>query len=165
MATITDVAQGILDVMASVPDVGGVYPYMVVPDDLDTGVFSMREWALYNGKVRFWNFWRTTHERLNSVAGDDNSITQSIFDWTIEGYYQTDKNGESEIPFNELIEQVQDAFLANRTLNGSVTDVVVDDRVGAQVIDHDTLNWSGVICHYIQLSLITLVDESPVYGP
>ncbi|MBN8715218.1 MAG: hypothetical protein J0H50_14860 [Xanthomonadales bacterium] len=97
--------------------------------------------------------------RRQELAERDRILPRSIeyTRWRIQGVMAFDDANASELVFDQLIEDLRDAFRANDTLDGTVSQCALPDgsEAGLQLVEAGPVSFAGVICHGARLSLTT----------
>lgn len=151
MSTLRDIRSAIVATMQGVAGIGVVHahePYAKAMDKLKSlyvpdgetvlhGWFVRREAAIETGRI----------------------IPRSVeyLKWRIQGVYALDDAAASELAFDDLLEDLRDAFRANDTLGGTVAQCAMPDgsEAGLQVLDAGPVMFAGVLCHAARCQLTT----------
>ena len=92
--------------------------------------------------------WTITRESTRALdRGPRNSEDHHTI--VIRAYMSLQDEAGSERTFQELLESVRAAFLANRRLDGAA---LHSRPIEARVVEHK--NFAGVLCHYAELVLV-----------
>ena len=75
--------------------------------------------------------------------------------WELAAIWQVVDADGSEVTFDDTIDAVRTAFRSDDTLGGVVATCVVDGEAGAQMPEHDIVEFAGVLCHAAILTLLT----------
>lgn len=75
--------------------------------------------------------------------------------WEIDLFRAFQESEDSELAFDALIDEVDEAFIADQTLGGVVDATVTDEQAGIRLMTSQPAMFGGVLCHYAKLSLIT----------
>lgn len=153
MSKVGDIRAGIKTVLETVTDIGRIYDYQLIPDDDTDSLEGMLESARYQGRIRVWHFFRQSQSTTQYTAAGP-SQTRAINEfWAIQGIYEKLTDGASEKDFDDLVELIRAAFLADPTLGGTVTESELDGNYGPQIERLEPADFLGVICHFVQLTL------------
>jgi hypothetical protein len=151
MPTVQQIRTAIKAKIDTVAGVGPVHEYERFLKD------QSRLVALYTSgnpkRVLGWHIRRvSTRETLEDIAR-----WVVLHGWRIRGYMGLDDADASEKLFDDLIEQIRDAFRSDDTLGGVVFSCVnpANDEAGIQVLDHRPVLFCGVLCHFAELGLTT----------
>jgi len=143
--SLENIREQIKVILSAVPGVGIVHDYLRRADtDL-----KFKELFLYTGGegTQRYNGWMITRvktpSKTASVTHEERSHTCRII-----GIYGLDDDGASEIIFQELIEDICQAFRAEYQLNSTAanTEPVQVDLVEPRM-------FGNVLCHYCELTL------------
>lgn len=144
--------QAIVDLLASVSDIGVVHAYERYAHDL--AKLKTLYYSEAHGALRGWYVRRTTVRETGIAVPRWTEVTG----WQIRGYLALDDEGLSELAADQLIEDIRDAFRADPTLAGTVAKqgLFGDTRDrGLQLVDFGPASFAGVLCHAIRFDLIT----------
>jgi hypothetical protein len=150
MSAVADIRAAIVATMQSVPEIGVVHNHERYIKDMTglramyiTPEFGMRGWFV----------------RRHQVVETDRIQPRSIeyLRWRIQGVMAINDEQASELVFDDLIEQLRDAFRANDTLNGTVAQCALagGKDAGLQLDDSGPVSFASVVCHGARASLIT----------
>ena len=160
MSRISDVSDAIKAVLEGVENIGGVVDYEFIPNDTKGGDQGVRDLFTFYGKIRGVQFYCIADVTLSTGAGPDPYPKTTVWTWNFDVYVELEEFGETSTrDINDLVEAIQDALLVDETLGGTITDMIVDDEVGAQRVDTDTVNFFGVMCHQVTLALQTTLSR------
>lgn len=84
--------------------------------------------------------------------------------WEITGYQSLADAAESELALDALVDAIAAAFEANPTLGGLVKHQREADPAGITLDEAGPLMFAGVLCHGVQLRLITRHPEDDPAG-
>jgi hypothetical protein len=100
-----------------------------------------------------WNIRRVT-KRTVFVAIGRHAVYNA---WRIRGFMALNDDAASEKTFDDLIEALCDAFLADDTLGAAVFSSInpQNNEAGLQLIDSKPVLFAGVLCHHALLGLTT----------
>lgn len=144
------IRAAIVSVMQAVPDIGMV-------QDRERYAKSLADlkpfYTMPTLGLRGWFVRRIAVAERDRVLPRSNEYTR----WRIQGVMAFDDDAASELVFDDLVEQLRDAFRANDTLNGTVTQCALPDgsEAGLQLLDAGTVSFAGVVCHSARLQLTT----------
>lgn len=150
MSANADIRSAIVTVMQAVPDIGVVQDRERYAKNLpDLKTF----YATPTLGLRGWFVRRLAVAERDRVLPRSNEYTR----WRIQGLMAFDDAASSELVFDDLIEQLRDAFRTNDTLNGTVSQCALPDGsdAGLQLLDTGTVSFAGVVCHSARLQLTT----------
>lgn len=152
MSRLDVVRDAIITQLSGVPNIGKVHPY----ERFATNAKAFRELYVENDKLLGW-YVRRIGTREISVGEGVNHI---IVRWRITGLMAIDDVSQSELTFDNLIEDSRDQFRADRTLGGSVIDSrdlsqAGASEIGLQLEDSGPVTFCGVLCHSAKLGLVT----------
>lgn len=156
MSRLETVRAAILDALRGVPDVGRVHdrPRYASNDQAWRAHYAWPEGAA-KPQIRGW-FVRRVATREHAPA-----VGRRVVDhrWLITGLMSLVDDAATEIALDDLVERVRAAFLADDTLGGAVfgtfEDLGSSGAAGVQVADSETVMFAGVLCHRVQLTLVT----------
>lgn len=144
------IREAIRDTMVTVPDVGVVQLRERYAKSMD----QLRAMYVAPGLgLRGWFI------RRQQVVETDRVQPRSVeyMRWRIQGVMAFDDDAGSELVFDDLIEQLRDAFRGNDTLGGLVAQCALagGKDAGLQLDDAGPVSFAGVVCHGARLSLTT----------
>ncbi|SDH74462.1 hypothetical protein [Roseospirillum parvum] len=149
MSTLAAHRAAIVATLSGVPEVGRVHPFERYAKR--HGDFA----ALYATGERLlgWHVRRVAGQRLaRGLAHVD-----EWHEWALTGLAAIDDAAASELTFDDLVETVRDAFLADTTLGGAVGSTVdpATGEAGPSVVDSGPVMFAGVLCHRVVLRIVT----------
>lgn len=145
--SLTQVRDAIAAKIATVPGAGKVHRY----ERYAVAQKDFRNLYVTENKVCGW-FVR----RVRTVEQEDSTnANREIHSWRIEGVMSFDDANQSEIVFDDLIEQIRAAFRHDETIGGVVETTLVDGLAGVQLEDSGPVMFAGTLCHRARLSLQT----------
>lgn len=160
MSRISDVSDAIKSVLENVQDIGAVLDYEPAPNDQTGGDEGVRALFTYQGKIRGTQFYCVTENTINTGAGPDPYPKTTTWTWALDVFVELVGFGQTSTrDINDLVEAIQDALVADETLGGVITDMIVDDEVGAARVDTETGNFYGIMCHQVTLALQTTLSR------
>lgn len=149
MPTLAQVRAAIKTTLEGVSGIGQVHDYERFAKR--TADFLALYRSTTHNQVRGWNFRRvSTQERSPDVG---RFIVTAR--WQIRGYMTLDDSATSEKTFDNLVEDVRDAFRANDTLGGVVDTCIIGDVAGAQLEEAGPVMLADHLCHGARLTLQT----------
>ncbi len=146
------IKQAIVNVLNSVPEIGKVQPYQRYAsrnNKLDD--FYKDE---PKGQIRGWFVRQGSWRQSLQVA----SCSERTRIWRIQGFMSLNDDQQSEVVFDDLLERINAAFMADRTLGGTVKRIGDNNEYGIQLDDVGPVMFAGVLCHGAKLRLTTLTD-------
>lgn len=150
MSAADDIRAAIVATMNTVPNIGMVQDRERYAKDMP-GLKAMYQ-APGLG-LRGW------FVRRRQIVETDRIQPRSVeyLRWRIQGVMAFDDANASELVFDNLIEQLRDAFRANDTLNGTVAQCALagGQEAGLQLEDAGPVSFAGVVCHGARLALTT----------
>ncbi|MGB3749449.1 MAG: hypothetical protein WA961_14715 [Rhodanobacter sp.] len=150
MSAAADIRAAIIATMQTVPDIGMVQDRERYAKDMTALKAAYQAPGL---GLRGW------FVRRQQIVETDRIQPRSVeyLRWRIQGVMAFDDAGASELVFDDLIEQLRDAFRANDTLGGLVAQCALagGQDAGLQLDDAGPVSFAGVICHGARLSLTT----------
>jgi hypothetical protein len=153
MATLSQIRAAIKAKMESVPEIGRVHDRERYAKDM-AKLKALFEWpGEGSGKLRGWIIRRVSTRESSSALGRTHCLDR----WQIRGYQGFSDEAASEIEFDDRIEAIRDAFRADETLGGVVSQTVdpASKLAFIQVDDSGPVMFAGLLCHGARLSLIT----------
>ena len=150
MVALADIRAAIVAKLEGVANIGAVNDYERYTVDLK----DFKAFFVSSGKVRGWTI-RRISKRVISPALGEVKVTNH---WRIAGYFSFEDAKASEKTFDDLVEAVMAAFLADETLGGVVGATVDDDdgTAALQLDDSGPVMFAGVLCHSARLTLKTI---------
>lgn len=154
------IRAAIVALLGSVPDIGVVHAYERYAAD------RTRLRALYveptGGQEQLlgWFVRRSAFSAARLTPGRRTVTTT----WQISGYMSLADAAESEISMDALVDAIAEAFEANPTLGGLVINRREADPAGITLEDATPVMFAGVLCHAVQLQLITRHHETDPAG-
>lgn len=160
MSRISDVSDALKAVFETVLDIGAVLDYEPIPNEFAGGDEGVRALFTYHDKIRGLQFYCVADRTISTGAGPDPYPLTTVWTWQIDVILELEGFGRSSNrAINDLTEAVQDALLADETLGGVITDMIVDDEAGAVRTDVDAINFYGIMCHRVTLALETTLSR------
>lgn len=152
MSRLAVIRAAIIANLSTVPNIGKVHQY----ERFSTNAKAFRELYVENDKLLGWYVRRIATREIS--AGEN--INHVVMRWRITGLMAIDDATQSELTFDNLIEDSCDQFRANRTLGGSVIDSrdlsqAGASEIGLQLEDSGPVTFCGVLCHSAKLGLVT----------
>ncbi|MCU7841894.1 MAG: hypothetical protein KZQ94_21290 [Candidatus Thiodiazotropha sp. (ex Troendleina suluensis)] len=80
-----------------------------------------------------------------------------IYRWEMRGYLSLDDEAETELQFDNLVEEICAVFRADDTLGGRVDTCIIGNEAGLQVLESYPVMLAGILCHSAKLALNTRV--------
>ena len=150
MVALADIRAAIVAKLEGVANIGAVNDYERYAKKLS----KFKSFYVTSGKVHGWHF-RRISKRVISPALGEVKVTNR---WRITGYMSLEDKLSSEKTFDDLVEAVMAAFLADETLGGVVGATVDDDdgTAALQLDDSGPVMFAGVLCHSARLTLKTI---------
>lgn len=149
MPTIATVRAAIQATLSGVADIGVVHDYERWAARTDA--FTALYLSATHGQIRGWYIRQLSRSERSPDVGRHAVIAR----WRLGGYMALDDSAQSEKTFDDLVEDVIDAFRADDTLGGTVDTCVVGDIAGLQLEQSGPVMFGGVLCHGAQLGLQT----------
>lgn len=151
MSTLHDIRAAIVATMQGVAGVGVVHDHEAYAHSMD------RLKALYvpagESQLRGW------FVRREAVTETGRIQPRSVeyLRWRIQGVMALNEDADSELAFDDLVEQLRDAFRINDTLGGTVAQCAMPDgsEAGLQVVDSGPVMFANVLCHAARCRLTT----------
>ncbi|NMG48298.1 hypothetical protein GO613_09315 [Azoarcus communis] len=137
--------------LLSVPQVGVVHAYERYAKDL------MRLRALYvatlpdGDQLRGWYVRRLAFRVTRNGAGRPFVHTT----WLLRGLMALSDEAQSELAFDDLVDDVRRAIEVDPTLGGAVQTTLFDKELGAQLQAAGPVMFAGVLCHAADLVVTT----------
>jgi hypothetical protein len=151
MTTHRDIRAAIVAVIASVPDIGQVHGWERYDADGDwMGAHYVSEIA-GSPLVRGWYVRRLQMQRQRHAGLRKKVLTT----WLIRGFHGVADANQSELGFDDLIDQLIAAFDANQTLGLAGVMTADEELAGLQLQDSTPVLAGGVLCHQARLILRT----------
>lgn len=145
--SLTIVRDAIVAKMLDVDGIGVVHRYQryaKVKSDF-------REFYKVEDKVLGWSVRRVSFSERRYTAGVN--IVRNR--WRIEGFRSLDDEAETELLFEDLIEDVAAVFRLDPTIGGAVNTINTDNQAGIQLEDFGPAMFAGMLCHQARLALTT----------
>jgi len=136
----TSIRQEIYDIVSAVSDVGRVYDYERLANDLSTFIDCFKA---PSGDIRGWTI---------TCAGWTQEYNRRVYVYKIRGYFGLYDSAASEKTALAIVDSVA------RALNASD---VFDDNEVAQLDVFEPRMFGGTLCHYAELTF--RVKESEVF--
>jgi len=149
MTTLADIRTAIVSKIETVPNVGKVYSYQrFAKNEKDFKALYMS-----NNRILGWNVSRSGKREQSPYMG--RTIITNV--WDIRGFMSLDDADETELLFDNSIEEICDAFRNDISLGGVVQTVILDDGTAAlQLTESNHVLFCGVLCHTATLKLNTI---------
>lgn len=154
------IRAAIVTLLASVPGIGVVHAYERYAAD------RTRLRALYTGGVAGqelllgW-FVRRSAFSVARLTPGRRTVTTT---WQITGYMSLADAAETELYIDALVDAIAAAFEARPTLDGLVIHRREADPAGITLESATPVMFAGVLCHAVQLQLITRHHETDPAG-
>lgn len=140
------VRTAIVALLTAVPGIGqahGYERYAKRPSDL-VNLYAQ------DGQLNGW-YVRRAGFRREREPGRIVTTTR----WRIGGYLALADADETELQMDDLVDAIDAAIEADRTLGGAVYDTGDGRQIGATLEDSGPVLFAGVLCHSVRLLLIT----------
>lgn len=147
MATLAQIRAAIVAKLEGVAGIGNVHDRERYADRHS----ELKTLFVTGGKVLGWVVRRVRTQEFSPAVG--RYVVRH--GWQIRGYMSFDDSASSETAFDDLIEDIRDAFRADEELGGLIAGIDVDDRTGVQVEDSGPVMFCGALCHGCRLALTT----------
>ena len=153
MSTPDQIRAAIVARIASVPDAGIVHDrerYLRAEERFRRLYVT----TLADGSEQLRGWW----VRRESVRETQPSIGRrlDVTSWHVQGFLALSDEAATETTFDDLIEQIRDAFRADLSLGGLVdAGGMGSEPDGLQLLDVGPVTFCGVLCHSATLSLTT----------
>jgi hypothetical protein len=150
MPTQLEIRDAIKAKMLTVDHVGVVHTFERYASNLS----DLAPLYISEGKILGWYIRLVNTNRQSNMNGR----LQITHTWQIRGFMSLDDSAASELAFDSLVEQLQDAFAADENLGGLLsagTVIEEDATAGLQRDDAGPVMFSGVLCHAVKLRLFT----------
>jgi hypothetical protein len=158
-ATLESVRAAIGAIIKAVPEIGVVHPYerYSVQQQKHAQHFMWQPPGRREAEMRGWFIRRIATREID----DTSTRSQIQIDWQIRGFMAIQDALASEITFDNLIEQIRDAFRADLTLGG-LLDVALPAGapLGPQLVESVPYMMAGVLCHGARLDWTTRFNRS-----
>jgi hypothetical protein len=144
-----DIRNAIAGVISSVPDVGQVHTFERYAKDRS----DMQKFYQTGTQILGWHIRRVR-------TTEDSPYLQRwsrVYRWEIRGYLSLDDSEQTELQFDNLVEDICVAFRADDTLSGLVDTCIIGKEAGIQVLESYPVMFAGVLCHSAKLALNTRV--------
>lgn len=143
------IRQAIVSILESIPDIGAVQPY----ERFARGAEAMRAMYQVDGQLRGWFVRRVKMaETYPTLFGD---TAHQISTWHIVGIMALADDLGSELLMDDWVDRITARFGADPTLAGNV-EGWAGDTDGVELLDSSPVDFSGVMCHRVILSLQVL---------
>ena len=148
MSELSDIREAIAAVIRSVPAVGLVHTF-------ERYAHKQNEFKTLfvteSGQLLGW-----TIRRIRTEETEFDSLSNRVIHrWRIVVAMGLDDGAQSELAFDDLIEEVRAKFRLNQTLGGVVETTVVEGQAGLQLEDSGPAKFADVIVHSARLALAT----------
>ncbi len=147
------IRTAIVSVISGVADIGRVHAYRRYTTSLAD--FKPLHFSATHNDIRSWQVSRYAYDEVDPLAGAHGVETTR---WEIHGYLSVDDANQSELTLDALVESLRAAFKADRTLGGTVDDIILPDRggkVGLQLEAMEHVMFADVLCHRAKCALFT----------
>lgn len=136
--------------MQTVPAIGMVQPYERYAHAQDTLK------ALYVAPgTQLLCGWFVRRLTISETAAQGRGRIEEIT-WRIQGVMALNDADQSELAFDQLVEQLRDAFRTDTSLGGLVLARTPEgEPAGLQLLDAGAVMFAGVLCHGARLALRT----------
>ncbi|MEO5341095.1 MAG: hypothetical protein H7837_11375 [Magnetococcus sp. MYC-9] len=148
MTDLESIRQEIVDRLYDIPDIGRVHGYQPYLRNEQ----RLRDLYVENGLLCGWYVRRIATQESSPAVGR----RVETHTWLVWGVMALSEDGESELAFDGLIEEIRDRFRADEDLGGDVT-TVTQEWAGMQVDNAEPVLFCGVLCHSVRLLLRTVV--------
>lgn len=147
--TLDEIRNAIVAKIDGVPNVGQVHGF----ERYAKAEKDFRAMYEASGKILGWNVRRVSKQTTSPATGRWHATNK----WQIKGFMSIDDAGNSELVFDNKIEEIGEAFRLDETLGGLIDGTVLDspDVAGIQVEDSGPVMFAGVLCHSARLALYT----------
>lgn len=150
MSKLEDIRAAIVLKLASVSDMGNLHGYeRYAKSENDFRKLYQKDGA-GDQPILGW-FVR----RLRFSQQQENSRNLITSTWRIQGFMSLNDANQTEIQFDNLIENITAAFNADANLGGAVQRIGNDEFAGIQLDESTPVMFTGVLCHGARLTLIT----------
>lgn len=147
MASSNNIRQAMLTLLQSVPNIGLVHARERYSKSSKTlADFYVHDGVLAGGFIR---------RRAIRQQSPDTVAHVVWTTWEIELFRALNEGDDSELTFDQVIDEVDGVFRADQTLNGVVDGTVTEEQAGIRLITQQPAMFAGVLVHYAKLSLIT----------
>lgn len=147
MPTVQEIRDAIKTTMNGVAGIGIVHGY----ERYSKEQADFQTLFVTAAVLKGWTIRRTAKREISPARGRNN--IENI--WAIRGFMGFDDANASEQAFDDLIEDIGDAFRADETLGAVVSSTVVDGLAGIQLESSEPVMFAGVLCHSARLRLGT----------
>lgn len=153
MATQQQIRDAIKAKIITVANVGTVHTYERYAANLAT----LKALYLTGTRLLGWHIRLQRTQRSSEMRGR----VAIVHTWLVRGFMSMDDADTTELTFDALVEALQNAFAADETLGGVVSQSVLEDGsvAGLQRDDSGPVMFCGVLCHSAKLRLPTLHHE------
>lgn len=158
-ATLEGIRAAIGAIIKAVPEIGVVHPYerYSVQQSAHARHFMWQPPGRAPAEMRGWFIRRVATRELD----DTSTRSQIQIDWQIRGFMAVQDAIASEIIFDNLVEQLRDAFRADLTLGGLLdAELPVGAPLGPQLMESAPYMLAGVLCHGARLDWTTRFNRS-----
>lgn len=151
MSTLQQHRAAILAKMLTVEQLGRVHDEE--PYAREQAAFqALYLWDIGGGQkqLRGWHFRRTATREVTLGVGR----VMNAHTWRMQGFMALQTPGSGKA-FDDLVEQLRDAFRADETLGGVTVPGPINQPTGLQLLDSTPVMFVGVLCHAATLQLTT----------
>lgn len=146
----------IVALLNTVPNTGVVHAYERYAKDMTTLRKLYTVQTIDGERLHGWFVRRLSARTTRSGPGRPEVVTQ----WFLRGLRALTDAEQSEVVFDEVIDDVRRAIYDNPTLGGAVMSTFSDNKeVGAQLQASGPVMFAGVLCHCADLVLNTQTLE------
>ena len=151
MTTEANIRAAIKAVIDAVVDIGTVNDYeRYAKKQPDFENFYRAKIGTVN-QIRGWNIRRLSRREQSP----DRGRWVVVINWRVQGYMSLEDSTASEKVFDNLVEQLVDAFRVDDTLGDVVDSTIVGQDAGLQIEDSGPVMFGSVLCHSARCRLVT----------
>lgn len=150
------IRQAIFDHLKTVAAIGQVQAFQRY-SKRNSDLFEHYAWSnpendtkSYVSEIRGW-FIRRESFRQDLVANCYERTTV----WSIQGFMSLDDETQTELQFDNLLDDIESAFRSEGTLGGAVQSIGDENERGLQLVDSGPYMFAGVLCHGAKFRLVT----------
>ena len=152
MPTLAQIRAAMKSTVGGVADIGVVHDF----ERYTESESAFKTFFVSDGEVLGWII-RRVGRKVTSPGIGRYVMTNK---WRITGYMSLDDDTATEKTFDDLLDAIAAAFLADDTLGGVVASVITPDNVaGAQLDQSGPVLLAGVLCHSARLTVFTVHYE------
>ncbi|MCU7934115.1 MAG: hypothetical protein KZQ99_04450 [Candidatus Thiodiazotropha sp. (ex Dulcina madagascariensis)] len=144
-----EIREAIAALLETVPAVGQVHRF----ERYAKNRTDMRVFYQQGEQVLGWHIRRVRTTEHSDYPGR----WSRVYRWELRGYLSLDDESQTELQFDNVIEQICAVFRADDTLGGSVDTCIVGNEAGIQVLESYPVMFAGVLCHSARLALNTRI--------